>query len=291
MTCCVAALCDSRKAIVLAADKMIGMGAIESEPNISKIFRLHKDWWVMVAGNDVSPAFDIIDRAKAKLARRNVVGVEVATRVVSEAYQQKRAEEAEAKYLAPLGWTLRKFNSSSSTRVIPDTARANLSYMIQSHSLQVSLLVAGFESRGQAHIFNVDDDENRGNPRRHDIPGYHSIGSGSFGAMYMMAYRDLCPTMPVREALYYVAEGKYFGELASGVGTRTDLYILRFREPRTRITEKAVDDKLMKLCERLQPRELGKIEVEVLNSLHGQRMDAIPKLKLRREGKKPIITT
>ncbi len=47
MTCCVAALCDDRMAIVMAADKMVGMAGMESEPDISKIFRLHKNWFVL----------------------------------------------------------------------------------------------------------------------------------------------------------------------------------------------------------------------------------------------------
>jgi len=243
MTCCVAALCAERKAIVLAADKMVGMGAIETEPEISKIFRLHRDWWAMLSGNDISPAFDIIDGAKQELRTKKAVNVEGAERIVFESYQEKRVKEAEARYLTPLGWTLRKFNSPAS-RVIPDATRANITYMLQNYSLSVSLLVAGFDIRGRGHIFSVYDRDNRGNPRRHDIPGYHAIGSGGFGARYMMAYRNLGPAMPVREALYYVTEGKYFGELASGVGTNTDLYIVRSKKPRIRILHKAIEEKL-----------------------------------------------
>jgi hypothetical protein len=37
MTCCVAALCDKAKSIVLISDKMIGTGMIESEPEITKV--------------------------------------------------------------------------------------------------------------------------------------------------------------------------------------------------------------------------------------------------------------
>ncbi len=155
MTCCIAALCDDRKAIVFAADKMVGMGAIETEPEISKIFRLHQDWWAMLSGDDISPAFDIMDRAKQKLHGKTL-NVAASERTVSESYQEKRAEEAESRYLTPLGWTLSKFNSPAS-RVIPDATRANITYMLQNYSLGVILLVAGFDARGKGHIFSVGD--------------------------------------------------------------------------------------------------------------------------------------
>ena len=288
MTCCVAGLCDDRRAIVMAADKMVGMGAIEIEPEISKILSLHRHWWVMLSGDDISPAFDIVDRAHKQLRRMKSVNVEDAERIVSTCYQEKRAEEAEARHLAPLGWTLRKFNSPAS-EVMPSTTRANITYMLENYFLQISLRVAGFDTRGKGHIFSVDDEANRGSPRRYDIPGYHSIGSGSFGAGYMMAYRDLSPKMPVRQALYYVTEGKYFGELASGVGTKTDLYIMRLGKPRIRIQDKAVESKLIKLCRALEPKELGERAVGVLNSLHGKNIDDVPPLKRRKDGKEWVI--
>jgi len=137
----------------------------------------------------------------------------------------------------------------------------------------------------------LDDYTKRGNPQRCDIPGYASIGSGSTGATYMMAWRELSPAMPVREALYYVCEGKYFGEHAGGVGTRTDLYIIRFRKPRIKIREKSVDDKLMKLCTRLEPRPFGESGIKVVNEISGKLMNAISKLIRKKEGKDWVIRT
>jgi 20S proteasome alpha/beta subunit len=185
MTCCVAALCADRKAIVLAADKMIGMVGMESEPDISKIFHLHKDWRVMLAGNNVSAAFDIIDHAKKAFSRKKAVGIDEAVRIMSGAFREKRAEEAEALHLAPIGWTLRKLNSPSS-QVLPESVRLNLIYQIQSYSLPISLLVVGFDGSSRGHIFSIEDGPaSKGIPQRHDLPGYYSIGSGSFGALYI----------------------------------------------------------------------------------------------------------
>jgi 20S proteasome alpha/beta subunit len=291
MTVCVAALCDDRKGIVIAADKMIGLGTIESEADIHKIFKIHENWWVMLAGDDISSAFDIIDHAKQKLAQVQSIDIDAAVRAVVQSYGEKRSSEAEAIHLIPRGLTLEQLNSPASANAIPDTLRVELREKISSHYLGVCLLVVGFDVKKKGHIFSVWDAVERGRPCRHDIPGYHAIGSGAHGAIYMMAYRNVSPAMQIREALYYVAEGKYFGEFASGVGLRTDLYILRAGKPRIRIAESTVDRKLMKLCQQLGPRELTRLKaIDILNELHGRLMNTVPKLKLRKEGKETRIT-
>ena len=291
MTCCIAALCDNRKAIVLAADKMIGVGMIEAEPDIRKIYKLTDKWWLMFAGDDISPVFDILDRSKRQLATANAKTVDEVALVVQESFRTKRAELAEAMYLAPRGWTLKQFNNSSSVGVISPALRATIEESIQSYLLPVSLIVAGFDARNVGHILSIRDDYyggNRGAVQRHDVPGFHSIGSGSYGAIYMMTFRKLSPSLPIREALYYVAEGKYYGEFAGGVGLRTDLFILRPGRPAIKIKEEAVDDKLMKLCDRLQPHSLDRKAVDLLNSFHGERMNTVPKLKHERRNKKKL---
>ena len=240
MTVCIAALCDSRKALVLAADKMVGTRMIETEAEIHKVLQLHKDWRVMVAGDDIAPVFSIIDSAKARLPKARGIRVQDVEKAVVESYREKRSSETEARYLAPRGWTLKKFNSPSS-RVLPEPLRLAIDDAIQNHRLEIELLVAGFDHQGQGHIFSVDDYDNRGEARRFDIPGFQAIGSGSHGANYMMTYRALSPALPIRWALYHVLEGKYFGELASGVGPRTDLYILRHGKPPMKVKEETVD--------------------------------------------------
>jgi len=295
VTCCVACLCDSRKALILAADKMVSWkDVIESEPDIHKISQLAKDWWVMFSGNDIAPVFDVIDRIKRELSQKKALSLEEVIEKVEKSYLQKRMELAEALYLAPRGLTIEQFNSASSAGCVSESLRATIEDSIQSYLMPVSLLVAGFDDKRQGHIFSVEDDYyggNRGCARRHDIPGFHAIGSGSIGASYIMTFRKVSPSLRIREALYFVAEGKYYGEFAGGVGLRTDLYILRPGRPRVTIKESAVDEKLMRLCDRLQPRNLDRRALEVLNSFHGKRIDTIPKLNLRPSKEKKLTIT
>jgi len=276
MTCCVSALCDGGKSIILVADRMVGTGMIEGEPDIKKVRQLHKDWRVMIAGNDIAPSFPIIDDAKSKLGKGSV-SVGKAMRTIYDSYCAERNAQAEAVYLAPLGWKMGQFNSPLSSVILP-SSRKEIAAKIADYRLDVGLLVAGFDDRGEGHLFTLDDDDNRGRPQRHDIPGYRAIGSGSYGAMYMMAYREVSRSMPLRLVLYHAIEGKYFGERAGGVGIHTDTYIMRAGEPVFRIKEKVVEDYLFKLCEKLKPREFNQPHVDLLNSLPGTSIRRLPKL-------------
>jgi hypothetical protein len=117
MTCCVAAICENGKAIVMAADKMIGMGYVEGEPDITKVRELWKDCWVLFAGDDIPPVFDVIDRAKQNLSGRGIGAdrtADMATVMwaVQTALESKRMADAVAVHLTPVGWTLMEFNKA-----------------------------------------------------------------------------------------------------------------------------------------------------------------------------------
>jgi hypothetical protein len=268
---------------------MIGMGMIESEPEINKVQFLHKNWRVMLAGDDIAPVFPIVAAARRELAKLKAAPtLEQVSDAIYLNYDLERKRQAEAIHLAPRGWTLKDFNSAKAS-IIPESLREDLSARIASQRVEVSLLVAGFDAKGKGHIFSVDDYEDRGRPRIQDLPGYHSIGSGSSAAMYMMAYREVSSSMPLRLALYYAVEGKYFGERAGGVGTKTDVLIIRSGKPAFKIKETVLEKKLFPLCAKLEPREIRKTHIDILNSLGGRHLDSTEKLRMEKENGEWII--
>jgi 20S proteasome alpha/beta subunit len=289
MTCCVASLCDEGKSIVLVSDKMIGTSMIESEPEISKVLWLHKNWRAMIAGDDVAQAFPIVNAAKVALSKiKTAPTLRQVTAAVYEAYCKERTEQSEAMYLTPQGWTIGEFNSSKAS-IIPEAAREEIAVKIARHTVEVSLLVAGFDTRGKGHIFSVDDFEQRAKPRIQDLPGYHAIGSGSDAAIYMMAYREVSSTMPLRLALYYAVEGKYFGEKAGGVGTKTDVLVMRADRKFFKLKEQVLEDELFPLCAQLEPRAIHKAHIAKLNQLSGSSLSTLPKLRIVKENGDWII--
>lgn len=265
MTTCVAAVCDEGNAIVLVADKMIGMGYVESELEITKMRQIHPEWWMLFAGDDIASIFDIVDYAKAELDQRKPASIAQIQNAVKGAFVRKRKEDAEALYLTPIGWNIIDFNRDGHHQ-LPNFSE--IQSRIDSYTLSIELLVAGFDG-GKGHVFTLYGyGEKRGIPNRADIPGFDSVGSGSTAAMYMMFYRDLGPKTSVREAVYYALEGKYFGEQASGVGASTDLFVARPGKELIQVNdENTIEEKLIPICYALSPNRMRKRDRESLNSL------------------------
>lgn len=279
MTTCVAAACDDGKAIVLVADKMVGLGYVESEPDISKIQPLHKSWRVMIAGNGIEPAFDVIHAAREKLACIPSPSLCAVMSELAQAYQAKRLSDAEALFLAPIGWSLERFRREGK-ELLSELEVSRILQAMREHEYELELLVGGFDETAVARIFSVSS-HNRGIPQRHDL-GFEAVGSGSTNARFIMTYRKYNPTIKVREALYYALEGKYYGELASGVGTRTDAMILRPDASPIMLDEEATLDVIFdEICSELDPREFKDKHLKILNRI--PEMSGFPLLKLKAE--------
>jgi len=287
VTFCVAMLCDKSKSLILGADKMLGIGVIETEPEITKILDLHKNWKVLFAG-EVTPVSDIVDRARLTLAGEPAPNLDAVITAIQASYEKKRQNDADDMYLTPRGWTHREFIDKGNS-LLPDTLYADIEDKLAKYELEIQLIVAGFDSSGIGHIFCVDSEVRRGIPQRCDISGFCAIGGGAIGGSYMMHFRKCSPQMRVREALYYCLEAKWFGEHAGSVGLRTDVVILRHgKKPIPLDDEETVEKKFLSgMCERLSPRELlTKKNVGILNSLAELDGKGIEKLEVPKKKKR-----
>jgi hypothetical protein len=147
---------------------------------------------------------------------------------------------------------------------------------IERFEYELDLLVAGFDDEDEGHVFSVRS-ATRGIAARHDL-GFYAVGSGEINARFIMAHRLVAPKMIIREALFYALEGKYYGELASGVGLRTDIIVMRPNEDDLRIHEDNVDILMNKICVQVDPRELMDRHVLLLNTI--PELAEIPKMPL-----------
>jgi len=264
MTTCVGVVCDEGKTIILAADKMIGFGYIESEPDISKIRYLHKNWRVLIAGNGLEPAFTIIDIARSTLAPIPAPTLDVAMDALETAYQDKRTHDAEATFLKPIGWDQEQFRTRG-VELLGDVAATQIRDSLDRFEYELDFLVAGFDDQNIGCLFSVRS-HNRGIATRHDL-GFYAIGCGEINARFIMAHRKVAPKMILREALFYALEGKYYGELASGVGVRTDMVIMRAGKDDLPIHEDNLEILFDKICGQVDPRELTDRHVRLLNTI------------------------
>jgi 20S proteasome alpha/beta subunit len=267
----------------MVADKMIGMGYVESELEITKMRQIHPDWWMLFAGDDLTSVFDIVDYAKADLVQQKPASINQVKSAVAKAFVKKRKEDAEALYLSPIDWNMGDFKKDGNAQ-LPNFPE--LQSKIESYVLPIQLLVAGFDG-GKGHVFSLwGYGEKRGIPSRYDIPGFDSVGSGATAAIFMMYYRDLGPRTSVRETVYYALEAKYFGEQASGVGTSTDLFIARPGQKLIQIDdEETIEKKLIPICYAMSPNLLRPRDYAVLNSLPG--LESFPEAKRLENKKKP----
>jgi 20S proteasome alpha/beta subunit len=283
MTTCNAVVCDDGKTIIMVADKLIGVGYVQSELKITKMRPIHKEWWMLFAGDDLTPVFDIVDYAKAGLDQSSPMSVGEVQEAVKVAFARKRMENAEALYLTPIGWDVSRFNAEGNA-LLPDFT--HIKTKIEDYSLPIELLVAGFDA-GSGHIFTLyGSGETRGVPHRADIPGFASIGSGAIASMYMMYYRDLDSKTPAREAMFYALEGKYFAEQASGVGESTDLFIAQRGKELIQVSdEHIIEEKLIPICYRLSPNRIQKRDRDVLNGI--KELSEFPKLSSPKKRRRP----
>jgi len=284
MTTCIAAVCDDGNTIVLVADKMIGVGYVESEMEVTKMRPIHPDWWMLFAADDLTPVFDIIDYAKSSLDQKKPPSVEQVKNAVEEAFRRKRIKDAEALYLFPIDWNITDFKREGYEK-LPNFSE--LQSKIESYTLPIQLLVAGFDTVGKGHVFSLYGyGDKRGIGSRLDIPGFEAVGSGATTATFMLYYRDFSPKTSVREAVYYALEAKYLGEQATDVSAATDLFIARPGKELIQLNDNdVIEEKLIPICYDMSPNLLRTKDYAVLNSL--PELEEFPEVKKPEKKKKP----
>jgi 20S proteasome alpha/beta subunit len=261
VTTCVAVICDHEKAIAIVADRMVGGGVIES-PVGRKIFSIHRNWRVLLAGDDSEPAFPVIERATRSLGGSRSPSTAKVARAVSEAYKRERLEEAHSRFIEPRGLTLKQFIDNGK-RLLTNAEFVALGSALSEFDFEIELLVAGFDPRGKAHLFTVG---RRGLIRWHEA--FWAIGSGAPVTDFIMNLRCVQPKLSAREGIYYALEAKYYGELAPGVSEDTDLYLLRFAQRDIEVGEETIDNILVdKICCKVEPQDLKPWHVRLLNEL------------------------
>ena len=249
MTLCIAALADDRRTILIAADKMVSTSFIQSQLPISKIFKVHSNWYAMVAANALPGAFPIIDDIRERLQAQTNYSVNDMTVIASQCYQKERLTHAEGQFLSPRGLDINTFLNNGKD-ILPELTLQEINRSLGEFNLGVSLLICGFDVDGTGQLFTV---RNPGIAERHDIPGFAAIGSGYYGAFYMMLYRELGPSTPASDWLYYIWEAKGFGEQAGGVGEQTDLFIAKRNNGLMRVDKLGYHDTLDLLWAKYRP--------------------------------------
>src|SRR5262249_29428737 len=110
MTICIAAICENGHALVVAADREVGIQITSSELLDGKFHHLFGQWSIGISGT-VTSAIDVIAAARKlrpSLASLSAIDIRAA---VDKAYREVRLARAEGLYLANRGWSLDEFKN------------------------------------------------------------------------------------------------------------------------------------------------------------------------------------
>jgi 20S proteasome alpha/beta subunit len=227
MTICIAAICERGRALVLAADREIGVGYTSTEFVDGKWHPLYRDWYMGISGI-VSNATDVIARAWTLEPRKPDAPPELLSSLsiqshIQKAYQTARLLKAEAKHLSNRGWTLEEFKKDGAKQ-LPSTTFANIDAQIAHFDFDADLIVCGFGHGDEGpSILTV---RNPGVAVDHSKIGFWSVGSGATAAQVSLFAREYSWAFSAEKAAYCVLEAKLAAQHAAGVGDTTDIYLL-----------------------------------------------------------------
>ena len=226
MTVCIASMSVSKAGgtnwpmVTMATDRMLTAGDIQFEPYQSKLFDLHTGIVALFAGSASFQASVLVD-ARGILDNEINVTVKRAAKVYSEVFSRYRREEAELKYLRPLGLTIESFIQNQKT--MPQETIDNLTYKLRVNVIDASTIIAGVDPNGQVHIYTIEDP---GEIACQDMVGFAAIGAGEWHAQSLFMFNKYVATKPFSESLFFTYAAKKRAEVAPGVGTVTDMTVI-----------------------------------------------------------------
>jgi hypothetical protein len=223
MTLCIAAIANEAKTIVTVSDFMLSNQTSSMEGEITKVSRIgHSKRWLMMYAGDPSNSYLVFRRVNAALAGTKEAEADI-IKAFTSAIQQEIKQKIETQLLSPYGWMREDFMRDGRAS-LGDEQFARLLYAVQNVGLETDFLVAGFSEKDNHHVYSFRDP---GVCSVHDQLRFHSIGCGSAlaDASMMSSFRS---DASLTDVIYRLAEAKFKGEAAPGVGKQTFITTLDF---------------------------------------------------------------
>jgi 20S proteasome alpha/beta subunit len=211
---------DQPQMVVLGiSDRIITSGDIDFERRQSKLFPLTPRILCLGAG-DESAHTAVAIQTQRETIESGVTDVASAAQLYAKHFTLRRNQITEQRYLGPLGLNLDTFVSRQ--RQLNASLAQSLAEQISRYELGVHALVAGVDATGP-HIYDVIDP---GLEMCHDGSNFVAVGSGArqLEAQLMSVGYDRGWHFPDTLLLLYAAKRR--AEVSSGVGPRTDMFVI-----------------------------------------------------------------
>jgi hypothetical protein len=231
MTVCVAVIAADN--IVMGmSDRMLTAGDVQFQPSSSKIWPLTNSVTMMAAGdigtqNEVHT--DLVQRVTAALADnpKEWVRVETVTEWYRQAYFRLQRRRAERRILEPLGLDSETFLSRQSSMHADLVSKLGMELM-NFQMPDTATIIAGANpsivnlERTTAHIFLIRN----GAVSCADKVGFGCVGAGAWHANSTLMLAGHTPSTPLSKAVFNMYSAKKRAEVAPGVGSETDTYVV-----------------------------------------------------------------
>lgn len=228
VTVCVAAICD-HNTVIGASDRMITAGDVQFEPPQTKVAMMTSSIGIMTSGDTTinsqilqSVHMEMIELLEADPDYEWTVK-EVAE-LYAHFYNEIRERGAEKAYLTPIGLTMESFISRQK-EMSPDFVTRVGTEMMNYSPGDIQAIVAGLDSStGEtvAHLWVVKNEE----AACYDNVGFAAIGAGEWHAKSQLMFAGHTRYRPLPETLLLTFTAKKRAEVAPGVGTETDMFIV-----------------------------------------------------------------
>ena len=227
MTVCIAAIANGGENIVSVSDSKVAFGITSADKAAVKNIPLAYRHTIMIAGNDIAKAGQVIARAKAMLGQQQSqpTSDEIANAVFDECVAE-RDKVIEASVLRKRGYNWQEFRRKGKD-LCPEATYYDLQTEMAGVDLSLDCLIAGFGKDDKAHLRLTNW---KTPPEDYDLIGFYAIGSGNHAAIsslsHAIEYLNLTPHKSVEEVLYHVMAAKFMAESAQDVGEDTFAVIL-----------------------------------------------------------------
>ena len=221
MTICIAANCAD--GIVVTSDRMISAPflALEFDHPTSKIEAISNTCVVLTAGDALATDDILIGGMSMADQLQNPLIRDLADHLRIQ-FVSARRRLIDQRILEPHGFSFVSFYQEGGINRLPPDLAVMLANDIQQFRLGVSMIVSGVDRSGP-HIFAIEDP---GVCTCYDRLGYQAIGSGAPHALRTLVENIQHRQIPIEQTLFNVYTAKRAAEVAPGVGTTTDIWVI-----------------------------------------------------------------
>ncbi len=223
MTVCIAASCDSGRALVVASDRMLSAPflTLEFDHADAKIDPIGSHCVALTAGDALSVQ-EIIIGGLGVTAQLQNPSVQLIAQNIRDRFAAVRKQRINEIVLGPRGLDFDAFYTGGMIRALPPELAMLIDQQVQQMALGSDIILAGLDGSG-AHIFAIGDP---GAMSCFDRLGYHSVGSGHRHALLALVSRSQHMSNDLNTTVFNVFRAKRAAELAPGVGQATEMRVV-----------------------------------------------------------------